>query len=203
MKFFFENFIYWRVGRITTPPPPLLDFAGGGTPCIIVNFIAMAKKNNQSNAAAQRRSSTAAAPEESAAVNNPRLDWDYENSLDFSEMAEAIDADLKSIKVGFNHNEEGEEFPVFKVKTNKKAVANKLPDEARGFVTFAPSLTLQKRMEKEGEEWNKDYVLANARSFGFIPHPKKGYAGIGKLCILGGDYEIVDLSDLLEDEDDE
>lgn len=161
----------------------------------------MAKKSTQSNAAAQRRSSTAAASSNSSSSRNPRLDWDFENTLNLSEMAEAIDADMSDIAAGYNTNGDGEDFPVLRVKSNKKSL--KLPKESRGYVTFAPSMKMREQMEENGEEWSKDYIYAHARHFGFIPHPNDGYKGIGKLCLLTGRYEAIDLSDLLEDEEDE
>ena len=161
----------------------------------------MAKNASKETAAAKRKQSTAPQEEQNES-RNAKLNWDYENTLSLQEMADAIGSDLSVINVGYNTNSDDEDFPVLKIKAGKK-LAKKLPEASRGFVTFAPSLNLQKLIDKSGEEWNKAYVMANARHFGFIPHPEKGYEGIGKLCLMSGNYESCDLSDLLEDEDDE
>lgn len=163
----------------------------------------MSKTSSKSTASAKRKSTTAAASSTSSSARNPKLDWDYENTMSFAELADAVSAKLNDVLVGFNTNSDGEEFPVLRVKTTKKSLANKLPKEARGYLTFALSMNMREQMEEADEQWDLDYVAAHARSFGFIPHPE-GYENIGKLCLLGGGkYATVDLSDLLEDEDDE
>ena len=161
----------------------------------------MSKTSSKSTASAKRKSTTAAASSTSSSVRNSKLDWNYEETMNISEMANAIDADMSDIAAGFNTNSDGEDFPVLRVKSTKKSL--KLPKEARGYVTFAPSMKMREQMEENGEEWSKDYIYAHAKHFGFIPHPVDGYKGIGKLCLLTGRYEAIDLSDLLEDEEDE
>lgn len=196
----FRNFILLVCEGDNHPAPTPTRFCRGESPCTIINFIAMARKTTSVAAASKRRATSVAASSSSAAVRSPKLDWDFENTLNLSEMAEAIDADMSDIAAGYNTNGDGEDFPVLRVKSNKKSL--KLPKESRGYVTFAPSMKMREQMEENGEEWSKDYIYAHARHFGFIPHPNDGYKGIGKLCLLTGRYEAIDLSDLL-DEDDE